>query len=258
MRSLQLLGQSLRVGRPKSYQGPAAPPATLGALNNIGGAAGLVSQNPEMAALAQLVNMSGGQLQATPSLALGSLATPVVAGTPAVTTAVPATAAVTLDPNQNLLMAQNLQSLSEGEVKEILKPFGELAQIELKKSEEGESYALFKYVDPSVSEGAIAGLTGIKIGSKQLVVKKYESSVVAISNMPTAEDLKDDEMYAELLEDINDELGKMGKIAGVKIPRPKEGVTSEDVGTIFVKYETPAGAITAMKVCTSACETDSR
>ena len=248
MCSLQLLGQSLRVGRPKSYQGPAAPPATLGALNNIGGAAGLVSQNPEMAALAQLVNMSGGQLQATPGLAAASLATPVVAGTPAAT--LPATA-VAPDPNQNLLMAQNLQALSESEVKEILKPFGDLAQIELKKSEEGGSYALFKYVDPNVSEGAIAGLTGIKIGSKQLVVKKYESSVVAISNMPTTEDLKDDEMYAELLEDINDELGKMGKITGVKIPRPKEGVTSEDVGTIFVKYETPAGAITAIKVCTS-------
>merc|ERR1712222_274538 len=57
LNGLQLLGQSLRVGRPKSYQGPAAPAPTLSALNNIGGAAGLVSQNPQMAALAQLVNL---------------------------------------------------------------------------------------------------------------------------------------------------------------------------------------------------------
>lgn len=247
LNGLQLLGQSLRVGRPKSYQGPAAPAPTLSALNNIGGAAGLVSQNPQMAALAQLVQMSGGQLQATPGLTGASLATPALATTPATAPVIPAANAAPPDPNQNLLMAQNLQSLSETEVTDILKPFGELAQIELKKNEEGESYALFKYVDPSVSDGAMNGLTGIKIGTKQLIVKKYESCVVSLSNMTTTEDLQDDELYEELVEDINDELSKMGKIAGVKIPRPKEGVTSEDVGTIFVKYETCAGAAKAIK-----------
>ena len=135
MCSLQLLGQSLRVGRPKSYQGPAAPAATVSAINNLGGAAGLVSQNPQMAALAQLVQMSGGQLQATPGATAASLVTPtlgMIPGMPTPATTIAASApAAAADPNANLLMAQNLQALGEAEVKEILKPFGEVIMVML-------------------------------------------------------------------------------------------------------------------------------
>ena len=47
------------------------------------------------------------------------------------------------------------------------------------------------------------------------------SVVVMLSNMVSIKELKDDEEYEELLEDVKDECSKYGQVKSVVAPRPE-------------------------------------
>lgn len=66
--------------------------------------------------------------------------------------------------------------------------------------------------------------------------------VVRLSNMTTDEELRDDELYQDLVEDIRDECSNHGKVVSVNIPRGSKAsnnfTESDDgVGYVFVEFE---------------------
>jgi len=76
--------------------------------------------------------------------------------------------------------------------------------------------------------------------------------------MVTADDLRDDEEYADILEDIREECNKLGKVRSVAIPRPssssssssetepaQEGTQDQGVGKVFVEFEQVDDALRA-------------
>ncbi|ODN80911.1 hypothetical protein L202_03036 [Cryptococcus amylolentus CBS 6039] len=145
--------------------------------------------------------------------------------------------------------------LTDDQVMELLKSFGELRSFNLVKEGAGVSkgFAFAEYLDPEVTDMAIQGLHNFALGDRHLVVQRAAvgrtngvnmpipgsasflsqipqflqnsadappSRVMLLLNMVTPEELYSDEEYADILEDINDECSKYGEIEGVRIPRP--------------------------------------
>lgn len=175
-------------------------------------------------------------------------------------------------------------SLTEDQVKELLSTYGALKAFFLAKDQStglSKGYCFFQYEDQTVTDSAIAGLNGIKIGDRQLAVRRHtpsisnplmdggvggmgggthaitlpgsmqqgmESNVILLSEMVTAEDLKDDEEYQEIVDDIREECCKFGVVKSITIPRP--GNTEEVVpglGKVFVEMENVQQAQVAIK-----------
>merc|ERR1719242_905401 len=85
-------------------------------------------------------------------------------------------------------------SLTEDQVKELLSTYGQLRAFFLAKDQStglSKGYCFFQFEDASVTESAIAGLNGIKIGDRQLAVRRHTpSSSMAITmnnGIPTAD-----------------------------------------------------------------------
>ncbi len=68
------------------------------------------------------------------------------------------------------------------------------------------------------------------------------SKVIVIKNMVTMKELEDDDEYDELYDDVLEECKNYGKVVGVKIPRPEEGISVSGLGKVFVEYATRDGA----------------
>jgi len=206
-------------------------------------------------------------------------------------------------------------SLTEDQVKELLSTYGQLRAFFLAKDQStglSKGYCFFQYEDASVTDSAIQGLNGIKIGDRQLAVRRHtpssttnpalnlghglnvaglsmnaltgnsdivdnplnamindggldsilpqglqssnlnvnnsggsnhddeveESNVLALLQMVTSDDLKDDEEYQEIVEDIRDECSKYGTVKSITIPRPNpDGNEVQGVGKVFVEFE---------------------
>lgn len=54
--------------------------------------------------------------------------------------------------------------------------------------------------------------------------------------MVTAEELRDEEEYEEILEDIKEECNKYGVVRSVEIPRPIDDVDVPGLGKVFVEF----------------------
>ena len=66
-----------------------------------------------------------------------------------------------------------------------------------------------------------------------------ETRVLQLLNMVTAEELLDDDDYAEICDDVRDECKKFGDVLDLQIPRPSLGARqAAGVGKIFVKFAT--------------------
>ena len=145
--------------------------------------------------------------------------------------------------------------------------------------------AVLEYEDPSVGEGAITGLNGLPVGDKQLSVQRVPANmatlllkpavpppppptpapitaseqedtdplltslpttILRMSNMTTLEELRDDEVYEELQEDIADECNEHGTVRSLAIPRPGPESTADapgpGVGDVFVCFTSAEGA----------------
>jgi splicing factor U2AF subunit len=75
--------------------------------------------------------------------------------------------------------------------------------------------------------------------------------VIRLSNMTNLEELRDDELFEELREDVNDECNNHGTVLSIVIPRPTCAAGDErgaeidienGVGQVFVQFTSPEGA----------------
>jgi len=140
-----------------------------------------------------------------------------------------------------------------------------------------KGYAFCEYVDWNVTDQAIAGLHGMQLGERKLVIQRAttggkgervqernapvqiqipgmthdtlketgQSEVLCLLNMVTHDELKDDEEYEDICEDIQEECGRYGRVKSMEIPRPQDGVEVMGVGKIFVEFEAIGDAIKA-------------
>ena len=58
------------------------------------------------------------------------------------------------------------------------------------------------------------------------------TEVLCLLNMVTEEELKDEEEYEDILEDIREECSKYGEVRSLEIPRPLPGVDVPGVGKV--------------------------
>lgn len=111
---------------------------------------------------------------------------------------------------------------------------------------------------------AIAGLNGMQLGEKKMVVQRASigaksslnsgavhiqipgiptlidisddlaTDVLCLMNMVTPEELCDDEEYDDIVEDIREECNKIGSVRSIEIPRPIEGVQVPGCGKVWI------------------------
>ncbi|KAM9806340.1 U2 small nuclear RNA auxiliary factor 2a isoform X1 [Syngnathus typhle] len=163
--------------------------------------------------------------------------------------------------------------LNDDQVKELLTSFGPLKAFNLVKDSAtglSKGYAFCEYVDVNLNDQAIAGLNGMQLGDKKLLVQRASvgsknatltsinqtpvtlqvpglnstvtqmgglpTEVLCLMNMVAPEDLVDDEEYEEIVEDVRDECGKYGQVKSIEIPRPVDGLEVPGTGKIFVEF----------------------
>ncbi|CAI0442071.1 unnamed protein product [Linum tenue] len=167
---------------------------------------------------------------------------------------------------------------TEAQVRELLESFGPLRGFDLVKDREtgnSKGYAFCVYQDVSVTDIACAALNGIKMGDKTLTVRRANqganqakpeqenvllhakqqialqrlmlqpapTKVVCLTQVVTEDELKDDQEYEDILEDMRIEGGKFGNLLNVVIPRPSpDGAPSPGVGKVFLEYADTDGA----------------
>jgi len=167
--------------------------------------------------------------------------------------------------------------LNEDQVKELLTSFGKLRAFNLVKDSAtglSKGYAFCEYADISITDHAIAGLNGMQLGDKKLIVQRASigaknaptaaigavaiqvpglnvgligmggagppTEVICLMNMVTPDELKDEDEYDDIVEDIKEECGKYGIVRSLEIPRPIEGVDVPGCGKVFVEFNSPA------------------
>ncbi|GLT79993.1 hypothetical protein SLA2020_514560 [Shorea laevis] len=171
---------------------------------------------------------------------------------------------------------------TEVQIRELLESFGPLRGFDLVKDREtgnSKGYAFCVYQDPSVTDIACAALNGIKMGDKTLTVKRASqganqpkpeqenllfqaqqiamqrllqpqsaaTKVVCLTKALSEDDLKDDEEYEDIVEDMRQEAGRHGTLVNVIIPRPNpNGEPSPGVGKVFLEYSDVDGAKKAL------------
>ncbi|CAD6188166.1 unnamed protein product [Caenorhabditis auriculariae] len=156
--------------------------------------------------------------------------------------------------------------LNDDQVKELLCSFGPLKSFSLSVDSQGNSkgYAFAEYLDPTLTDQAIAGLNGMQLGDKQLVVQLACASqrnnvhlphsataiagidlsqgagapteILCLMNMVSEDELRNDDEYEDILVDIREECSKYGVVRSVEIPRPYEGYVVPGVGKVFVEF----------------------
>ncbi|KAJ8528239.1 hypothetical protein K7X08_021931 [Anisodus acutangulus] len=163
---------------------------------------------------------------------------------------------------------------TEAQIRELLESFGPLRGFNpVKDKETGNSkgYAFCVYSDVSVTDIACAALNGIKMGDKTLTVRRAgqgtlqpkpeqesilmhaqqqialqrlmlqpggpPTKVLCLTNVVSPDELKDDEDYEDIMEDMRTECAKFGNLVNLVIPRPRpDGEPTPGVGKVFLEY----------------------
>ncbi|XP_062154958.1 splicing factor U2af large subunit B isoform X2 [Alnus glutinosa] len=172
---------------------------------------------------------------------------------------------------------------TETQIRELLETFGPLRGFDLVKDREtgnSKGYAFCVYQDLSVTDIACAALNGIKMGDKTLTVRRANqgasqpkpeqenvllhaqqqialqklmlqpaavaTKVVCLTQVVSPDELKDDDDYQDILEDMREECGKFGALVNLVIPRPQpNGEQLPGVGKVFLEYEDIDGSAKA-------------
>ncbi|KAE8685992.1 Splicing factor U2af large subunit B [Hibiscus syriacus] len=169
---------------------------------------------------------------------------------------------------------------TEVQIRELLESFGPLRGFDLVKDREtgnSKGYAFCIYQDLSVTDIACAALNGIKMGDKTLTVRRANQGttqpkpeqesilqhaqqqialqrlilqpqgvptmVVCLTQAISEDDLRDDDEYGDIVEDMRQEGGKYGELVNVVIPRPNpNGEPLPGVGKVFLEYTDVEGS----------------
>lgn len=75
------------------------------------------------------------------------------------------------------------------------------------------------------------------------------TEVLCLLNMVTPDELRDEEEYEDILEDIKEECNKYGVVRSVEIPRPIEGVEVPGCGKVRLDFYSSNPPISLTKVC---------
>lgn len=159
--------------------------------------------------------------------------------------------------------------LNEDQVKELLMTFGPLRAFNLVKDTAtglSKGYAFCEYSEVYITDQAIAGLNGTQFGDKKLIVQRASvgaknaapgqqvpvtiqvpgltmvgtsgppTEVLCLLNMVTNDELKDEEEYEDICEDIKEECSKYGVVRSLEIPRPIDGVDVPGCGKVFIEF----------------------
>ncbi|PON96081.1 U2 snRNP auxilliary factor, large subunit, splicing factor [Trema orientale] len=93
---------------------------------------------------------------------------------------------------------------------------------------------------------------GVKLpgtGMTHVANAECPTRILCLTEAISADQLKDDEEYEEILEDMRDECGKFGIVVNVIIPRPNQsGEPISGVGKVFLEYADTAGCANARNV----------
>ncbi|KAK4337894.1 hypothetical protein RND71_042381 [Anisodus tanguticus] len=163
---------------------------------------------------------------------------------------------------------------TEAQIRELLESFGSLRGFNLVKDRDtgnSKGYAFCVYQDVSVTDIACAALNGIKMGDKTLTVRRASqgtlqpkpeqesvlmhvqqqialqrlmlqpgglpTKILCLTHVVSADELKDDEDYEDIMEDMRTECGKFGNLVNLVIPRPKpDDEPTPGVGKVFLEY----------------------
>ena len=63
--------------------------------------------------------------------------------------------------------------------------------------------------------------------------------------MVTQDELKDDEEYEDICEDIKEECEKYGRVVSIEIPRPVPGVEVGGIGKVYIEFAAAGDTIRA-------------
>jgi len=173
--------------------------------------------------------------------------------------------------------------LQEEQVREILTSFGQLKAFNLVKDTAtnlSKGYAFCEYADPQITDTAIAGLNGMQLGDKKLIVQRASvgkpiegtgprvnpdarvtlqvpglhavqgqnnaTEILCLMNMITEDELLDDEEFEDIMEDVKEECSKFGGVKSIEIPRPRAGQEVTGVGKVYVEFLDLEGCNKAM------------
>uniref|UniRef100_A0A0D9XUG8 Splicing factor U2af large subunit n=1 Tax=Leersia perrieri TaxID=77586 RepID=A0A0D9XUG8_9ORYZ len=165
---------------------------------------------------------------------------------------------------------------TEAQVRELLESFGHLRGFDLVKDREtgnSKGYAFCVYQDLTVTDIACAALNGIKMGDKTLTVRRANqgasqprpeqenmllhvqqqaqmqklmlqvgggalpTKVVCLTQVVSADELRDDEEYEDIVQDMREEGCRYGNLVKVVIPRPDpSGAPVPGVGRVFLEF----------------------
>ncbi|XP_053371144.1 splicing factor U2AF 65 kDa subunit-like [Clarias gariepinus] len=199
---------------------------------------------------------------------------------------VPGVVSTVVPDSPNKLFIGGLPNyLNDDQVKELLTSFGPLKAFNLVKDSAtslSKGYAFCEYVEINATDQAVAGLNGMQLGDKKLIVQRASvgaknanptvitespvslqvpglqrlqnsaspTAVLCLLNMVLPEELLDDDDYEEILEDVREECCKYGNVRSIEIPRPVHGVEVPGCGKIFVEYGSAADCQKAMQALT--------
>mmetsp|Transcript_10228 Transcript_10228/g.25941 ORF Transcript_10228/g.25941 Transcript_10228/m.25941 type:complete len:889 (+) Transcript_10228:130-2796(+) len=149
--------------------------------------------------------------------------------------------------------------LTEDQCRELLQQFGAVRAFDLVRDKEtgnSKGYGFAVYEDPNVTDAACQGLNGLRMGDKTLTVRRAAqgaqhqqqqqmslmaaqqaaqlqqqaiaalssqtspTTVVRLRNCVTIDELRDDEEFEAITEDMQEETGKYGGVVKIVIPRP--------------------------------------
>jgi splicing factor U2AF subunit len=94
-----------------------------------------------------------------------------------------------------------------------------------------------------LSPSLLPGMMGMTNG---LSSNEPATKVVCLTQVVTPSELKDDDEFEEILEDMKEECGKFGTLVNLVIPRPRpDGEEVPGIGKVFVEYTDIQGAAKA-------------
>ncbi|XP_030839820.1 splicing factor U2AF 50 kDa subunit isoform X2 [Strongylocentrotus purpuratus] len=205
-------------------------------------------------------------------------AIPGMSATP--TVHVPGVVSTVVQDSPNKIFIGGLPNyLNDDQVKELLSSFGPLKAFNLVKDSAtslSKGYAFCEYVETNLTDLAIAGLNGMQLGEKKLIVQRASvgaknamnqgqqvqinipglslpgttgpnTEILCLMNMVTPEELKDDEEYDDIVEDVKEECQKYGQVRSLEIPRPIPGLDVPGCGKIYVEFMTVMDAQAAQR-----------